>query len=135
MGSSLVDALSKVGLIDEREKNQILADQAPTIAERESRWNKMVKSGNRDEYRAQLYESSSINEFKDSARKLLMERPEVIGEVVKAAHRFKEKDGGDKLIWLCYQVRDLMSQVAPAKREVFLKRAFRSANSVVEIPA
>lgn len=134
MAGSLLDALSKVGLISEHEKEQVLADQSPSIAEREAHWHKLARTVNRTEHYAQLHECSSVNEFKDTAKKLLADSPEKIDEVVKIAHRFKGEDGGAKLIWLCYEVKRLMPQVNPHKRERFLKRAFRSAGSVVEIP-
>lgn len=134
MSNSLVDALSKIGLITEQEKDHVLADQASCFAEREALWKKAASKGNRTEHLALVQNCQSISEFKDSARKLLCERPELAGDVVKAAHRFQEQQGGDKLIWLCYQVRDLIPQVSPDKRERFLKRAFRSAGGTVAIP-
>ncbi|KKU70483.1 MAG: hypothetical protein UX94_C0005G0045 [Parcubacteria group bacterium GW2011_GWA2_47_21] len=134
MANSLADALCKVGLIDQQERDRALADQAHSFAEREAMWKKVASKGNRTEHYTLLQSCSSISEFKDTARKLLCESPELASEVVKLAHRFKGQQGGDRLVWLCYQVRDLMPQVVAEKRECFLKRAFRSAGSAVEIP-
>ncbi len=134
MASTIADALNKVGLIDEQERDRILANHANSFAEREELLWKAASKGNLTEHLALVESCSSISEFKDSARKLLNECPKKIGDVVKAAHRFKGQQGGDKLIRLCYQVRDLMSSVTPEKRERFLKRAFRAAGGVVEIP-
>ncbi len=133
MSSTMADALSKVGLITEQEKYRLLADQAHSIAEREALWKKTASMGNQTEHLALVQNCSAISEFKDSARKLLCEYPELAGDVVKASQRFKEQKGGDKLVCLCGQVETLLRQIQPTKRERFLKRAFRCADSTVPI--
>lgn len=76
----------------------------------------------------------TIAEFKDTARKILSGHPEEIGQIINLAHRFKDAPGGKKLIWLMYQVRDGLVNAEPAKREQFLRRAFRKCGGTIEIP-
>ncbi len=134
MSTSLADALNKVGLITDEEKSQVLADQARMLKEREDVARQLARKGNKSERMFLIQGHTSISEFKDLARKVLCESPDLIEDIIKLAHHFKKREGGAKLIWLCYQVRGLLPRVAAEKRERFLRRAFRSAGSVVEIP-
>ena len=81
-----------------------------------------------------LEEAESIREFRDKARKLLMERPDLIRDVIRSAHRFKDADGGKKLVWQFFQIRDTLAGVTMNERERFLKRALRAHGVTFEIP-
>jgi len=129
----MADALQKLGLISEAEKNEALAGNAHTMNERDLHFRKLASKHGKSASLDRLETCSTINEFKNAAKTLLIEQPHMTKVVVEQAHRFKNEPGGDKLVWLCYEVRDKLLSVAHLNRERFLKRAFRRSGATVEI--
>jgi hypothetical protein len=81
-----------------------------------------------------LQAAQTITEFKDVAGKLLLKHPGLNRDVVADAQRFKDVDGGKKLIWLTLSVRDQLPGIDHREREAFLKRAFRRRGATPEPP-
>ncbi|MFH0853680.1 MAG: hypothetical protein V1853_04730 [bacterium] len=80
-----------------------------------------------------LKSAGSIREFKQIAKQLLERSPDVIDEIIQAAHTWKEKSGGKKLVWLMYQVRDGQQGAGgEVGRKDFLNRAFRKSGSTIK---
>ena len=57
-----------------------------------------------------------------------------MSDVITAAHRFKETDGGKKLVWIVLNVRNGLPTTTPGTRERFLNRAFRRRGATLETP-
>jgi len=135
MMGSLSDQLMRAGLVN-KEKHEAIEKERREHNKRESgdSIRQASKKSGRPVSFVRLESCGTMAEFKDTARKLLREFPEEITEVIKLAYRFKDAPGGKKLIWLVYQVKDGLAKVESSKREQFLKRAFRKADTEVEIP-
>lgn len=82
-----------------------------------------------------LETSTSVSVFKDIAKRLLLEQPDLAPTILKQAHRFQQESGGKKLIWLMFQIRDMLPKISEANREKFLNKALRKANPIVEFIA
>lgn len=83
----------------------------------------------------ELTETKTLREFRDKARKFLVERPDTIDTVIRLAHRFKEEPGGKRLVWQFFSVREQLSKVPGPKRDRFLRRALRAHAPVMDVPA
>lgn len=134
---TLSEQLFQAGLIAEDKKNQTIADEKQQ-EKREVGQNlaKLSTKSGRPIHFHRLEFCGSIGEFKDTAKQLFMEEKGCnhIKEVIVLAHRFKHHDGGKKLIWLLYQIRDLLPKVKQKDREKFLKRALRKSGATIELP-
>jgi hypothetical protein len=135
MGNSLADQLLSVGLATPAQHQRATSEktfreQAVSAMQRSQLTSKHDRPINLD----RILTCETIAEFKTTARILLLEHPEFIGDVVKAAHRFKETDGGRKLVYIVLNVRNLLPTIAPDVRERFLNRAFRRHGSTLETP-
>ena len=76
----------------------------------------------------------NISEFKHAAKKILLRDRSLIGQVIGKAHRFKKQPGGDKLVWMFYQIRDGLKQLPAEKQEQFLNRALRKSGGTIALP-
>ena len=77
----------------------------------------------------------TVQDFRILAKAILLQDPVMITEVIRRVHRFKEREGGKKLIWLMYQIRDKLIKLPPKDHVIFLNRALRRSNSTLELPA
>jgi len=74
----------------------------------------------------------SINEFKQTAKRILLESPGAIQGVLKKANELPHGPERKHLVWFCYQVRDgLQNASSSDDKERFLKRAFRKAGATL----
>lgn len=74
---------------------------------------------------------TSVGEFRSIARELLVENPERISDVLRLAHLLRESDGGKRLIWQLFQIRDYCIQTSDANaRLLFVRRALRRAGGL-----
>lgn len=132
---SLTEQFFQAGLITKQEKDQRIADeQQQEKREIGQNFAKLSTKSNRPVHFDRLKSCGSVGEFKDTAKKLLIEQPNHIAEVIKLAHRFKEANGGEKLVWLLYQIRDLLPKVKQKNRKKFLNRALRKSGATIELP-
>lgn len=77
----------------------------------------------------------TVREFKEVAKNILLGNPSEINEIIQRAHAFCGDEGGKKkLIWFCYQVRDVLKRAPQSKTEQVLNRAFRRNGATFEIP-
>lgn len=76
----------------------------------------------------------SVSEFKEVAKKLLLQDINNITDIVRIAHNIKEAEGGKKMIWLLLSLRDNLKKVKSDKYDQVIKRALRSTNPSVDIP-
>src|SRR3989344_8671297 len=128
---SLADAFREAGLISPEQHNKVRVEQeSKRRAQEGAHLHSLTRKSGRPANFDRLETCQTINEFKETAQKLLMEYPEGAQEVVQLAHRFQGKEGSKKLIWIVFQVRDLLPQVPDDQRSRFLSRAFRKANPV-----
>ncbi|MBI4128821.1 MAG: hypothetical protein HY460_02105 [Parcubacteria group bacterium] len=132
---SLTDELFKRGLLGKEQRDQLttLREQQQRTAESRN-FSQLSKKTGRPVHEDRLATCDSIAEFKDVARKLLTEDPKSIEMIINRAHRFKGTPGGDRLIWLMYQVRDGLRTTPPTQRERLLRRALRRSGSTLEPP-
>ena len=133
---SLTEQLFSAGLIAEKDKDQIIAKEGEQEKSKvgQNLATLSTKSG-RPAHFDGLKCCESVGEFKDVARRLLTEEgPDHIHEVIKLAHRLKSREGGGKLVWLLYQIRDLLPEVEERDRKRFFKRALRKSGATVELP-
>ncbi len=133
--NSLAESLLKAGLVDQQSFNQVSASKRQKEKSLEGQnTSRLLTDSGRPVSLDRLQSSTSVSEFKDVAKKLLMEWPELINEVIQAAHNFKDKDGGKKLIWLMYQIKDGLATIKLEEREKFLKRSLRRSGGTLEPP-
>jgi hypothetical protein len=125
----MLDALAKAGLATKSD----LTDLTAQDRQRRALMVKQFTGRDRDVNATELDTAGNVSEFRDSARRLLTSHPELIDQVVEKAHRFKDADGGDRLVWTVYQVRDILRQLKGDQREQFLRRAFRRSGATLEI--
>lgn len=86
-----------------------------------------------DEIRA-LGDCASVQEFRQMVAGILQREPSRIGEIITAAHVHKEKDGGKRIVWEMYQIRDGLTKCSSEKLERFLKRATRRSGRKFTLP-
>jgi len=132
---SLADAFREVGLISPEEHDKIRVEQEnKTRAQEGAQLHSLTRKSGRPANFDRLQTCQSINEFKDTARQVLTEYPEGASEVAQLAHRFQGQEGSKRLIWIVLSVRKLLPLVTDDQRDQFLRKAFRKANPVVELP-
>lgn len=135
MGNNLADQLLKVGAATPTQHHQAISEQAKRDDARSAlQRSQLTTKHDRPINLDRILTCETIAEFKATAKILLLEHPEFISDVVKAAHRFKEMDGGKKLVWVVLNVRNGLPSIAPDARERFLNRAFRRHGSTFETP-
>ena len=135
MGNSLADQLLKVGAATPTQHRQAISEQARREDARFAlQRSQLTTKHDRPINLDRILTCETIAEFKATAKILLLEHPEFIGDVVKAAHRFKEMDGGNKLVWVVLNVRDRLSAISTDERKRFLNRAFRRHGLTFETP-
>lgn len=81
-----------------------------------------------------LNDAGSVRKFKEIAKEILLQNSSLIQEIIKQAHSLKDKDGGKKLIWQLYQLRDLLGHTSPDEHEQIIKKAFRKSGATFELP-
>lgn len=130
---SLQNQLAKVGLVSEQEvrKAKALEDMEQEAVQRLLQKKVMAKHANTLD---DLRDAPTIREFRDRVRKLLVERPDLVDQVIRLAHQFKDQQGGKKLVWQVFSVRDRLRSVTPNERDRLLRRAFRNHGSTMEVP-
>lgn len=84
-----------------------------------------------------LEKVATVSEFKEVARKLLLEDSSdlVLKEVKRIAHNLKEVDGGKKLVWLIMSLTNDIGKVKSEFREQVINRSLRSSNPTNKIPS
>ena len=132
---SLADQFLKAGLISSEQHEKVSAEQdAKQRTAEGQRLASLRSKSNRPANFDRLETCKTVNEFKDTARKILLEYPEEIGQIIQSAHRFQEEAGGRRLVWLMYSVRDGLAEISLENREQFIKRAFRKSGGTIQIP-
>ncbi|MBU1015277.1 hypothetical protein KKI17_02465 [Patescibacteria group bacterium] len=110
----MAEELKKVGLISEERYNAVEEERRYLVhTASQQQLAGLTKKSGRPANFERLETCGSIAEFKDTARRILLEHPEEMNSIIQAAHRFKDMPGGKKLIWLMYQVRDRLAQAPP----------------------
>jgi len=73
----------------------------------------------------------TVNEFKQTAKLMLLEDREVISYLIKKVHeKFNESfDGFRKLVWILYSVRENGKDLSDADYKILLNRSFRRAGA------
>lgn len=132
MAGSLRDALVATGLASIDQAKSIEALKRYEEEQEQSSSRQQISAGQRVDI-IDLEETITVREFRDKARKLLTESPELIRDVLRVAHQFKGADGGKKLIWQLFQVRDTIFSIGPEQRAQFIQRALRAHNGTFEI--
>ena len=131
--TSLRDALAKANVVSERTVKEAEAMEA---IEREAAGQALQQRvmATQAHTLEDLKDATIIREFRDKARKLLVERPDLVNQVITLAHRFKDQPGGKRLVWLVFSVRDQLGHVPGPERDRFLRRAFRNKGATMEVP-
>jgi len=80
-----------------------------------------------------LDQCSTARDFKRVAKNILHSDWTLIQEIINKAHTFKG-EGGKKLIWFCYQIRDGLMICPSNRQDQFLDRVFRKNGATFEIP-
>ncbi len=116
---NLADALHKAGLIDEQQRQLAELEHAARNPERRSSFSGLDG----------CQTATSMNEFKRSAKEMLLRDPGSIDEVIRLAHRFKDgTPAGKRFIWLFYELRDQMKAHAGQEADI-IRRALRRHGS------
>lgn len=129
---SLTEELFNAGVITEEEKKRTLTKDTQQMETRVGQQlSGLLTKSNRPDNFDRLESCGSVGEFKNIAKKILTEQPDRINEIIGLAQRFKDSDGGKKLIWLLHQIKDSLLKVRD--KEKFLKRALRRSGGTIEL--
>ena len=122
----LLSELVKADLIDPHEAAAIRDERVDRAREQERRAARKLE---RSVCSAQDLESvPSMGEFDHYACQLLIERPELVTEVARRAHRFRDSGPGSAFFirkWL--EIRGTLPALPRSRQEGFLRRALRRA--------
>ncbi len=77
---------------------------------------------------------SSVLNFKKRAKKILLEGPGWIDDVIQAAQKLRKLDGGENLVRILRSTKYNLEQVKPVFKERIIKRALRRSNPTTQIP-
>ena len=126
MNSTLLrEGLLNAKIVPETRFNEF--EEADRIRERllDRAWydDRLRKAGRRAALET-LVSAKTPKDFAKAARFALTHWPDMITEVIEAAHALKHERGGKKLIWRVYQVRDHLPSLGEKTRENFLSCAF-----------
>ena len=132
MAGNFADALLQVGLTTEDEVKKLQQIQKTKDGQKIGQMKGKVPAASL----LNLEKADTVSEFKEQAKKILLEFPEieVAKEIARLAENIKQLGGGKKLIWLILNLRDNLGRVKADKRENVIKRALRSSNPTVDIP-
>ena len=125
MNSPLRACLLQTGLVSTKRFSELEeADRIrDKVRDRAFHDDKMRKSG-RANALDQLLSAKTTHEFRRATRFALTLYPDMIREVIAAAHALKCERGGKGLVWQIYQIRDhLPSLGTESSREQFLENA------------
>ena len=129
MGKSLREQLFREGLVNERTFHEGEAERKLQAGAEQALVRRSDKKG------GSLDACQDARELCEYAKEVLLHRPTEIQAILKRVHELRDAGKADKrMIWTIYRVRDLLPTCPQAKRETFLKRAFRKSNPKVEIP-
>lgn len=133
MNTSFAQAFLNSGIVSKEKVDEIVAKkeelEEAQVKQKQSQMNRKSHAPvNLD----QLDAASSVNNFRRAVLNILLADYNVIAQVIEKAQRFRELDGGKKLIWQMHQVKDGLKTVKPEEREQFLHRALRRAGGTFE---
>ena len=126
--SDMLSQLLRAGLVDPDEaiKQEQRQDQTRRDAQPKFKGDRR--------HADELDSATTVDEFKQIARRVLTEDPSKAQLVVHKAHNFRGERGGSRLVWIMYQVRDGLKNCPADKVKLFLKRALRRANPAFTVP-
>lgn len=138
MAQSFAEALKDAKVIDESVCRDVLAKknqrEQSQLGEKRSH---LVSKSNQPVNFDVLETSTTIAEFKNAVKKLLIEFPdqeeELFRLIIPAAHRFKDQPGGNFLIKLVYQTKENLKIVKESFRQNLINRAFRKNGGTYEL--
>lgn len=132
----MADALRNAGLVseDQFDKNQARKMELGQSKQGKHNHDLLSKSHMPVTYDA-LLAAGSPRAFRHAALQILLVDPDAIGQVIEHAQRFKEADGGKKLIWQMHQVKELAPTVKDECYTPLLKRGLRQSGGTFDIPA
>lgn len=117
--TSMQNAAVKAGLVSESDVRRI-------EIEKEKMERKRVESKKRRRVVENLSKLDKMSEFCVAVRVELEYDPKLIWSAIKLAHRFKDENGGKKLIWTLYQIRNQFPTISTRETRVFLKKWLES---------
>ena len=128
--TDLREALVGTGLGKAEDAEKIEKTKKTRLGQNISRTNKKVSSNASLD---RLNTATTVSQFKQEAKILLLEDPDLISQVIEGAQRLKSEDGGRKLLWLLYSTRDNLEKVKPKFQEQVIKRALRSSKPTTRL--
>lgn len=128
MNDALLEELFKKGLITEERYMKTKAEKE--LVKDKGGENKSLRKISSFDLN-ELDSVGSVRNFKEKAKEILLEDSSLIQEILKKAHRLEQRDGGRKLIWLLYQLRDALKQASSECQELIIKGAFRKAGAKI----
>lgn len=134
--SSLSDALLNAGLVSKEAHERQKADERQRADDESHKHNARLMATSRKPVNFdRLNTAETVGDFRKAALDILLEYPDAFRDVLNRAHEFKTKEGGKKLDWWMYQVRDKLFKIKKkADREKFLRRALRRSNPTLDWP-
>ncbi len=109
---TLQDGLRKAGIVSEKQLRETEAE-VQLRAEMEAA-RRLAPTKEREKRLGILHKTSSPDDFRQEARKLLLREPDLVQELINIAHaqgmRDKKDKGGGRLIANLYQVREALQQ-------------------------
>ena len=127
--STMRDALLKAGLLSPDRHQQLERVEAGHQSNQAHHAQQRVLK-NRAATLVSLAGCQSVNEFRSLALHVLLEDETTIADVIRLAHGLKESDGGKRLIWQLYQIRDDLATLSRAEYPTYLRRALRKAGGL-----
>ncbi len=130
---TLMDELLKAGLVpkDKAKKHQEVLETERRLRER-----KNLKYIQKEHipYIDELDACTTVVDFKQAAKKILLQDSTLIQKVIQKAHRLQSVEGGKKLIWYLYQVKANLEKCPSGKVEQYINRALRRSGGTFELP-
>lgn len=78
-----------------------------------------------------LEAGATVSEFRSIAQAILTEEPDRISDVLRIAHNLMGAEGGKRLVWQLFQIRDFFNGTSDTNaRVLFTKRALRRAGGL-----
>ncbi len=128
--NNLVAALLQAGVITQEKHDEIVAgEEKLTGVQVKQKQSQLTRKSHAPINIDQLDTATSVSNFRRAALNILLldSSNGAIAQAIEKAQRFKEADGGKKLIWQMHQVKDGFKTVKSEEREQFLRRALRRA--------
>lgn len=132
---TLSEELLKLGLISP-EKHALHIDEERAWEERgiQKQISRLTEKSRRLSDMDRIEHVATVSDFRQAALRVLEERPDAIIEVIGLAHQLKEQPGGERLVWLMYQIQDGLSKLPAEEYPRFLKQSLCEAGSTMESP-